>query len=151
MMSNREDIYSMLQEARKEFLAAIDGLTPQQMTTPLHDDWSVKDILTHIVSWEELVMPDFRRVARGHLPLLAGFKESEVDKWNAMLMSLRRSFPLDQVMYELEASRKAVIVVLDSLPDERLAPFVRIWANVAARHERDHAQVIRQWREKEGI
>jgi len=150
-MSDREDIYSTLQEARKELLAAIDGLTPQQMTTPLHDDWAVKDILTHIVSWEEFVMPDFRRVARGHLPALASFKEPEVDKWNAMLMSLRRSFPLDQVMYELEASRKATMVVLDSLPDERLVPFVRMWADVAARHDREHAQDIRQWREKEGI
>ncbi len=151
-MSDREEIYSTLQEGRKELLAAIDGLTPQQMTTPVYDDdWSVKDILTHIVSWEELAMPDFRRVARGHLPALASFKDSEVDKWNAMLMSLRRSFPLDQVMYELEAGRKATMVVLDSLSDERLAPFVRMWADVAARHDREHAQDIRQWREKEGI
>ncbi|NIQ99441.1 MAG: hypothetical protein GTN78_04470, partial [Gemmatimonadales bacterium] len=50
-MSEREQVYSQLEDARKKLLAAIDGLTPEQMTVPMLDDWSVKDILCHLASW----------------------------------------------------------------------------------------------------
>ncbi len=152
-MNDREEVYSLLEAAHKELLAAIDGLTPEQMAIPVFDDWSVKDILAHIVSWEEYTLLDFQRVARGHMPALASFKQRDVDNWNAMVMSLRRDFPLDQVMHELEANRKATIAALDALPDERLAQsqFARIWAAITAGHDHEHSEDIRNWRQKEGI
>jgi hypothetical protein len=152
-MSDREELLSLLEGGRKELLAAIDGLTPDQMAIPVFDDWSVKDILAHVASWEEYALPDFHRLARGHVPALANFREPEVDKWNAMVMSLRRNFSLDQVTYELEANRKAIIAALDALPDDRLGQgqFARIWATIAAVHDREHSEDIRKWRQKEGI
>ncbi|MGQ9573339.1 MAG: DinB family protein [Dehalococcoidia bacterium] len=152
-MSNREEVRSLLDAARQELLAAIDGLTPEQMAIPVFDDWSVKDILAHVASWEEYALPDFQRIARGHKPALASFREQEVDNWNALVMSLRRNFPLDQVMHELEANRQALVAALDALPDERLAQgqFARVWATIAAFHDREHAEDIRKWRQKEGI
>ncbi len=152
-MSDREEVHSLLQGAHKELLAAIDGLTPEQMAIPVFADWSVKDILAHIVSWEEYTLLDLQRVARGHMPALAGFKQADVDNWNALVMGLRRDFPLDQVMHELEANRKATIAALDALPDERLAQgqFARIWASITAGHDHEHAEHIREWRQKEGI
>jgi len=153
MVNDREEVYSLLEAAHKELLAAIDGLTPEQMAIPVFDDWSVKDILAHIVSWEEYTLLDFQRVARGHMPALASFKQRDVDNFNAMVMSLRRDFPLDQVAHELEANRKDTIAALDALPDERLAQgqFARIWAAITAGHDHEHAEHIREWRRKEGI
>ena len=152
-MSDREEAYSLLQAAHKELLAAIDGLTPEQMAIPVFDDWSVKDILAHIVSWEEYTLLDLQRVARGHMPALVSFKQQDLDNFNALVMSLRRNFPLAQVLYELEANRKATIAALDALPDERFAQgqFARIWATIAAVHDREHSEDIRKWRQKEGI
>ena len=152
-MSDREEVCSLLEEAHKELLAAIDGLTLEQMAIPVFADWSVKDILAHIVSWEEYTLLDLQRLARGHMPALASFKQQEVDNFNALVMSLRRDFPLAQVMHELEANRKATIVALDALPDERLVQgqFARIWASITAGHDHEHAEHIRKWRQKEGI
>jgi hypothetical protein len=153
MVSDREEVYSLLEQAHRELLATIDGLTPEQMAIPVFADWSVKDILAHIVSWEEYTLLDFQRVARGHVPALASFRQRDVDNFNAVVMSLRRNFPLDQVMYELEANRKATIAALDAIPDERLAQgqFARIWATITAGHDHEHAEHIRKWRQKEGI
>lgn len=152
-MSDREQVYSQLEEARQELLAAIDGLKPEQMTVPMLEDWSVKDVLAHVASWEEFALPDLRRAAKGHIPALASFREAEVDDWNRALMSLRRNFPLDQVMSELKEYREATIAALDALPDERLAQgqFARIMADITVQHDRDHAQDIAKWREKEGL
>jgi hypothetical protein len=152
-VSDREEVYSPLEEARQELLGAIDGLTPEQMAVPVFADWSVKDILAHIASWEEYALPDFQRVARGHMPALASFRERDLDTWNALVMSLRRNFSLEQVMYELEANHKATIAALDALPDDRLpqGQFAHIWATVTAGHDRQHSEDIRKWRQKEGI
>ena len=153
MVSDREEAYSLLEAAHKELLSAIDGLAPEQMAIPVFADWSVKDILAHIVSWEEYTLLDFQRVARGHMPALVSFKQQDLDNWNALVMSLRRDFPLDQVTHELAANRKATIAALDALPDERLAQgqFARIWASITAGHDHEHAEHIREWRQKEGI
>jgi hypothetical protein len=153
MVSDREEVHSLLEQAHKELLAAIDGLTPEQMAIPVFADWSVKDILAHIVSWEEYTLLDLQRVARGHMPALASFKQQDVDNFNALVMSLRRGFPLDQVMDELEANREATIAALDALPDERLVQgqFARIWASITAGHDHEHAEDIRNWRKAQGI
>jgi hypothetical protein len=152
-VSDKEEVRSLLEASHKELLAAIDGLTPEQMAIPVFADWSVKDILAHIVSWEEYTLLDFQRVARGHMPALASFNQRDVDSFNALVMSLRRNFPLDQVMDELEANRKATIGALLALPDERLAQgqFARIWASITAGHDHEHAEDIRKWRQKEGM
>lgn len=152
-MSDRKEAYSLLEASHKELLAAIDGLTPEQMAIPVFADWSVKDILAHIVSWEEYTLLDLQRVARGHMPALASFKQQDVDNFNALVMGLRRNFPLDQVMDELEANRQATIAALDALPDERLAQgqFARIWASITAGHDHEHAEDIRKWRQAQGV
>ena len=152
-MSDREEVHSLLEASHKEILAAIDGLTPEQMAVPVFADWSVKDILAHIVSWEEYTLLDLQRVARGHMPALASFKQQDVDNFNALVMGLRRNFPLDQVMDELEANRQATIAALDALPDERLAQgqFARIWASITAGHDHEHAEDIRKWRQAQGV
>ncbi len=152
-MSDREQIYSQLEDARKKLLAAIDGLKPEQMTVPVVDDWSVKDLLAHVACWDEFVLPDLKRVAKGRIPALASFREAEVNDWNRMLMSLRRNFPLDQAMTELKEHREATMAALDALPDERLAQgqFPWIMATIAAHHDLGHAQDIVKWRQQEGL
>jgi uncharacterized protein (TIGR03083 family) len=151
MVSDRQEVYGQLHEARKELLAAVDGLKPDQMTVPMLGDWSVKDILAHVASWEEFALPDLRRAAKGRMPALASFREAEVDDWNRALMSLRRNFPLDQVMGELEEYREATMAALDAVPDERFGQFPSIMAQITVRHDRDHAADIVKWREKEGL
>jgi hypothetical protein len=153
LVGDTEEVRSLLEASHKELLAAIDGLSPEQMAIPVFADWSVKDILAHIVSWEEYTLLDFQRVARGHMPALASFKQQDVDSFNALVMSLRRGFPLGQVTDELEANRRATIAALNALPDERLAQgqFARIWATITAGHDHEHAEDIRKWRQKEGI
>src|SRR4029453_4398189 len=63
--ARRSDTYRPLTESRGRLNSAIDGLPPDKMLVPLLNDWSVKDILTHITSWDELLLPDIYRLPRG--------------------------------------------------------------------------------------
>jgi len=152
-MSDRDELLSRLQESRDELVSAIQGLPDDKLTAPLAGEWSAKDIMGHIASWDEFTASDLRRIACGRLPCLAAFREDEVDNWNAFLMRPRRVFPLPQIQAEFEEARAEMLAALKGLPEALLAKgtMVRNIVGVFANHEKSHAQQIREWRQREGI
>jgi len=152
-MSDRDELLSRLQESRDELVSAIRGLPDDKLTAPMAGEWSAKDIMGHIASWDEFTASDLRRIACGRLPCLAAFREDEVDNWNAFLMRPRRVFPLPQIQAEFEEARAEMLAALKDLPEALLAKgtMVRNIVGVFANHEKSHAQQIREWRQREGI
>jgi len=153
MVSDRDELLSMLQESRNELVSAIQGLPNDKLTAPMAGEWSVKDIMGHIASWDEFSADDLRRIARGRIPCLAAFREDEVDNWNAFLMRPRRLFPLPQVQAEFEEARAGMVAALKDLPEALTArgTMVRNIVAVFANHEKSHAQQVREWRQAEGL
>lgn len=151
-MSDKERTIAEIEAACEDMLSAVDGVPPGRMAEPFLDAWSAKDLLAHTASWAEFSVNDFQRLARGHVPCLAAFKEAEVNDWNAFLMRPRAMFPLDQVRFEFGHWHKALTELLRELPDTMFGPGVL--ANVCVilhSHLREHAGHIRAWREREGI
>ena len=115
--------------------------------------WSVKDVLCHLTSWDQFAVLDLQRVRRGHIPQLATFSREDVDDWNLGLMRSRNLFPLPQVMFELENSRRQFVEALNSMPDNLFASgqMVRLLAEGLVGGEKGHAEDIRSWRRQQGI
>ena len=149
VQATRANIYGVLNNAREELLAAIDGLKPELMAVPVLGDWSVKDIVTHVTSWEELILLDLNRLKRGRIP--ARYHEA-TDKWNETLMSVRRGFPLDQVLAELGETRDALMKALDEVADDQFAAGdVPGSCQITALHDWEHARQIKEWRSQQGV
>ena len=150
--TRRADSYRLLSDNRQLVNGAIDGLVPDHMTTVAIDDWSVKDILTHLTSWEELLIPDIYRLARGHAAGLVCNPQEATDKWNDLLMGVRRHFPLDQVLAEFAGTRQAFLNALDEVPNDQFeSGYIPGNCQITALHEWAHARDIREWRQREGI
>ncbi len=142
----------MLDSTRAELLAAIEGLTPEQMNNRVVGEWTIKDLLAHVAVWEEQLLPDFRRVRDGHEPVFNSFRQADIDKWNEVLMSLRRNFSPEQAVHELAYCRQATLVAMDALPDDLFTyGFVPVTCAISARHDREHARQIEEWRWRAGI
>lgn len=151
-MTDKQATIAEIEAAYEELMLAVEGVPPDRMTDVFYGRWSAKDLVAHTASLDEFTIGDFQRIARGHLPCLAAFKESEVDEWNAFFMRPRRLFPLPQVMFESAHWHAAIIETLKSLPDSMFGPGVV--GNVCAviyGHLREHAGNIREWRERKGI
>jgi hypothetical protein len=142
-----------LEDAHQELLAAVAGIPEEKVSVPMLGEWSVKDILAHISSWDELEVQDLRRLGRGHVPIQADFREEEGDEWNDFLLKGRRPFSPEQVMAEFEANRQARREVLDGLPDPLFASgsLVRGFCEGTVKHDQEHAAQIRAWRQKQGV
>ena len=152
-MGDREELMGRAEEARRALLGTVEGLTEEQMTKPAAGEWSVKDLLAHVASWDEMVLPDMQRVARGDVPALAAFDLKRVDEFNAMIMSLRRHFSVEQARRELDISRKSLLEAVSRLPDSALAEgqFARGMLQICAYHDTEHTEDIQAWRKREGL
>jgi hypothetical protein len=150
-MSDKSDAIAALETARLETMEAIVGIPEEKMAVPAFGTWSVKDVLCHLASWEQLALADLQRVGRGHVPQLATFRMEEVDDWNAGLMRSRNLFPMPQVMFELEDSRRQFLAALNALPDGLFAAgqIARMLSDGLTNGERGHAAEFREWRQQE--
>jgi hypothetical protein len=54
MALDREDLLRHYRESRAKMLAAIDGLTDEQMSEHTIDGWAVKDHLAHLALWDDI-------------------------------------------------------------------------------------------------
>jgi len=154
--SDREDLLEQMEQARSELRASYQGLPDEQMTRlGAVGEWSVKDVLSHVASWDEVLLPDLARLARGDTPALASIdlETASFDSANAAIMSQRRDLPLDQVLRELDTDRADVTAAVGRLPDSALAEgqFGRLLIQITAAHDREHAAGIFEWRRKEGL
>lgn len=152
-MTGKEAALDSLRSAYRDLQQAVEGIPDDKMTAVWSGEWSVKDILAHTASWDEILAEDLRRIARGHMPVLASFREADVNAWNAFLMRPRRSFGLDQVRFESQHWHQQAIASFEALPDALFAPgnMAAAFAAIQAAHYLDHAGQIRQWRQKEAI
>jgi len=154
--SDREELLAQMEKARGELRASYQGLSDEQMTRlGAVGEWSVKDVLSHVASWDEVMLPDLARIAQGETPALASvdLETANYDAANAAVMSQRRDRPLDQVRRELDSDRADVIAAVDRLPDSALreGQFGRILLQITAAHDLEHAAGIIDWRRKEGL
>ena len=142
-----------LAAAHVGFKEAVRGIPEDRMTVPMHGEWSAKDLIAHISSWNEMTALDMRRLARGHVPCIAAFREADVDEWNAFLVRPRKLFPAAQVLSELEGCYDALAEALGTVPQAMFEPgsVVRNILAIAVHHYGDHSGHIRQWREREGL
>jgi len=152
-MADREQILAEMATARDNLIAAVEGLSDEHMTRPVVGEWSAKDLMAHVACWEEVLLPDIQRLARGDAPALAAFDIKKVDEWNEKLMSLRRHFSLEQARRELEFRREQLLDAVAKLPDSALAErqFARNLLKVCVIHDGEHTQDIRDWRKRQGL
>ena len=139
--------------SRAELMKAIDGLGEAQMEERSIDRWSVKNHLAHIVQWDELRYLEINRISHGYQSLLRGMTDEQVEAFNAMSTALRNSMPWAQLRWELDTSRARVLdairnITADGLDESR---YGEAGLSGGARHEQEHAEIIRRWRVAKGL
>lgn len=144
---------AQLAAAHVGFKEASLHIPEDKLATAMHGEWSAKDLIAHVSSLDEATALDLHRIARGHVPVLAAFREADVDDWNASLMRGRKLFPPAQVYYELECCYDMLVEAVECVP-EAMFESGSVVGNILAvvvHHYGDHAGHIREWREREGI
>jgi uncharacterized damage-inducible protein DinB len=150
MPEDREALLEHYRQTREELISAINGLSDDLMTEPSLDGWSVKDHLVHIALWDDLRAGEVVRISAGHDSAWRMTSEQD-EAYNALAHSLRKTFSLDQVRWELAASRQRLLDAISSARPRGLDASLYGEAGLRSLHEGRHTGWIKRWREERGI
>ena len=115
-MSTISEIVSYLEFGRAELLNAVDGLSYREMTQiPIFDRWTVKDVLGHIIGWDEWTLEI--------LPLILRDRAGEVsavdpDTLNQQSVQAWRDKPLSEVLTTIKTTHRQILDIIAGLDTE---------------------------------
>ncbi len=158
---HKKDILEELISARQEFMAAVDGLSPDQMLHPgAIGIWSIKDTIAHLVAWESELVTALNQAQNRKIPGIV--RIDDIDEWNEERYHENARRLLDAVLADFEGVHRVLLeMVADyderALLDNRRYPWMEgeplsyLIEENAILHEREHAADIRTWREQAGV
>lgn len=147
---------------KKQFLNRLDkawvalqdsfaGLSDSQLTEPgVTGDWSVKDILAHVTTWEEEALKYLPLILKGGRSPRYSEKYGGIDAFNAWMAEEKRDLSLSDVLRQLEESHQRLIDYVHSVPEDQFIQETRFRRRLrfdTYRHYSEHAKMIREWRE----
>lgn len=145
MAEDRQDLLLHYRKSREQLLAAIAGLTDEQMSEPSIDGWSVKDHLYHLALWDDLRAGEVERISAGHDSALK-MSEEQDDGQNAAGYEMRRTMSAAQARWELETSRRRLLAAISSATERGLEPSHYGAAALRSGHEGQHVEWLQRWR-----
>ena len=153
---SRDRLLKTLDGEFASFLDIIDGLSDERMTQVWYGEWSVRDILAHIVGWHREEAGMLERMARGERPVPEGTDNpySVGDAWNARFVERWQTASPATIVVELKASKDAYVAAARQLPEERFQEgrtAYRLLREGCIDHYCSHAADIGEWRKREGI
>ena len=153
-MSRLDALLSDLEKSFADLQGATDGLTHEQLVRTFEGEWSVRDMLGHIIGWHHEMDEALERIARGERPVPEGVDYGDSDAWNARFVDTWRNASPEAVVAELAASKNLFVEAARLVPDEKFEEgraAYRIVTTTGTSHYAEHAPVIRAWRKREGV
>jgi hypothetical protein len=146
----REELLARIEGRYREFAQSYAGLTAAQMCEPrAAGEWSVKDIIGHVATWEEESLKALPLVAKGlRTPPYGG-----IDRFNAEQAARKRDMTLDAVLAQAEETHCRLLAYVLSVPESLIESETRFRHRLRMDtygHYPHHTQAVRAWRERRG-
>lgn len=121
--TSKTELLAAITQERTALEAFLKTLTPEQMVAPgVVGDWSVKDVLAHLIEWEQMALGWHSAGLRGEMPALPapGYKWSQMPQLNQAIYEKHRNRPLSAILDQFESSHNEIVAVIQGLTDEDL-------------------------------
>ena len=161
---NIDEIYENLESSRENLLLVIQELPDEAWSQPgVNGDWSISDVLVHIVAWESELVTCLLKLDQGKRPTRMLEAVADVDGFNARRYEENKDRDLDRIFDDLQSVRVQLEEWLTRFSDRDLndgnryewCEGVALWQIIEANsfgHEREHMADIEafvsRWKEK---
>ncbi len=146
---DREELIDHYRKSREQLLAAIDGLSDEEMSERSLDGWSVNDHLMHIALWDEIRASEVRRISAGHESAWR-MTASQDEELNELGYAMRQHVSAPQARYEIERTQQSLLEALADATPRGLEPSHYGEAGLRTNHQSEHAAWIQRWRDERG-
>lgn len=123
------DLLAEIRRERDALDSVLGSLTPRQMTQAgvTRGGWSVKDILAHLVEWQQMNLEWYAAGVRGEKPAMpaVGYTLRELPRLNAMIYRKHHRRSLQAVLEDYRSYHHRVVSLIETLPDDILVTLGR--------------------------
>jgi DinB family protein len=144
-------VFQKLEQAWTALKESYAGLSEALLTEPgVLGEWSVKDILVHVTTWEEEALKYLPLILTGGRPPRY-IQFGGIDGFNAQMAERKRDLAFPEALRQLEDTHRRLLDYLHSVPEEqftRETPFRHRLRLDTYSHYPLHATAIREWRER---
>ncbi|MCZ2111660.1 MAG: maleylpyruvate isomerase N-terminal domain-containing protein [Dehalococcoidia bacterium] len=137
----------LLQRLEMEFhqvIRNVEACRIRDIDRPFIGDWSVKDIVGHLASWDAEAVTALRELREGRRPAILDFDEASLDEWNNDHVERKRDLDFFSVMEQLKGGHARLFEELEFVSDEDLVTEGSV-ANRLVLSVIDHA--VEHWHE----
>lgn len=157
---NKVELLEKLERQRESFLQAIEGLSDDDLhASGVVGDWSVKDIMAHLTTWEAELVKLLWQARQGVRPTTIHMNNVPVDEQNERWYQALKARPLERVLDDFHGVREQTLRRVQAFSDKDLTdpdryPWlggVPLWRWIAGdsfEHEAEHSADILAWRRR---
>jgi hypothetical protein len=149
---DRQRCLAQLDKAWSDLQESCAGLTEQQLAEPgVAGDWSVKDILAHVTTWEEEALEQLPVIAQGGKTRRYSVSYGGIDAFNALMTQRKRVLSLSDVVTQLDETHRRLVEYIQTVSEDQFTQPTRFRRRLRLDtygHYPKHAQAIRRWRER---
>lgn len=120
---NKQELYEVIHQERIKLNKALDNLTDEQKQRQgACGDWSVKDILAHLVEWEQRGLRWYRAGLQGEVPKTPDedYNWRELPALNHAIFEAYRDWPLQEIEGVYAQSYEETLAALDQMTEAEL-------------------------------
>jgi hypothetical protein len=114
-------------------------------------NWSVRDIIAHVTSWDEEALKHLPFILKGGKPQRYSVTYGGIDAFNAVMTERKKDFLLSEVLTQLDETHSQLIDMIQSTPEDQFIRETRFRHRLRLdtySHYPKHAEAIRKWRKK---
>lgn len=157
----QSELLDSIRSERGLLEATLSEVDVEQMEQPgVEGDWSVKDVVAHIVAWEQRMVGWVAAALRGEVPEVPRTWD-DVHRVNEQIYRENRDRALCDVLADLPRSYQEALRAAEDVSEDDLVDPDRfgwragepLWKMVAANtswHYREHCQSLRAWLDQPG-
>jgi hypothetical protein len=147
---DRPGLLKRLDTAWGAFQESYAGLSAAELMEPgVTGDWSVRDILAHVTTWEEEALHYLPLILEGGTPPRYRTTYGSIDAFNALMTERKKGLPISEVLRQVDEIHRRLIDLIQSVPEDQFARETRFRRRLRLdtyHHYPQHAEAIRRWR-----
>jgi hypothetical protein len=117
-------------------------------------DWSVKDVIAHVTTWEEEALKHLPVILAGSRPPRYATAYGGLDAFNAQTAERKQGLSLAEVLRQRDDTHRRLIAFIQSAPVDTFASDTRARRRLRLdtySHYPLHTRMIREWREHRAL
>lgn len=117
----RRRLMAELELERNQLVRNIETCRIRDIDSAFLGEWSLKDIVGHVASWEAEAVTAIRELQHGKRPALFDFDRTTGDSWNQDHVERKRDLNFWSILEQLKGGRQRLLEELDAVSDDDLA------------------------------